>query len=133
VLDDRDAGALEFLDERPRRVEVNQIVVRKLLALKLLGAGEPRHGPPGRNVQCCGLVRIFAVAHRLAPFERDVNSLRQPAKRAQSRGVVRKPLEFRGDFAVVPCCSCVSLARQHQPRRQGSIRRFSRISASTTA
>ena len=74
MLDDGDGGLLEFLHQRPGGVEIDEIVVGKLLALKLFRAGEARHRLTGRNIERCGLMRIFAVAHRLAAFERNMNA-----------------------------------------------------------
>ena len=76
VLDDRNSRALEFADESPGRIEVYEVVIGTLLALELLRARESRRRAACRNVERRGLVGIFAIAHRLAAFEIDVDSLR---------------------------------------------------------
>ena len=53
---------MEFTRERPGRIQIHKVVVRKLLALKLPGSRESSDRAPGRNVKRRSLMRIFAVA-----------------------------------------------------------------------
>ena len=113
------AGVAKFGDEIPRGIQIDQIVVGKLFALKLLCTCQSRRRTPSRDVQRGLLVRIFSVAHRLPALERDVNPLRQFFQRANSHVAVRRqPLEFRRDFAIVPRRARISFPRQLQPRRK---------------
>ena len=124
VLDDRDRRPPKLADERPCGIEVHEIVVGKLLALKLLCARQARRRMPRRNVERRGLVRIFAVAHGLAAFERHVDSLRQFfewAERDACTIVCGEALQLRGDFAVVARRARVGFAREAEARRQAQL------------
>src|SRR5262249_22779618 len=59
VLDDGNGGTGELAGELPRGVEIHQIVVGELLALKLFAAGDAR---AATSVEGGRLVRVFAVA-----------------------------------------------------------------------
>ena len=66
VLDDDRSGLFEFRREASRRFQVHIIVVRKLFALKLFRRSESCRCGPRRYIEGRGLVRIFAVAQRIA-------------------------------------------------------------------
>ena len=122
MLYDRHAGLAKFGDEIPRGIQIHQIVVGKLFALKLFRARESRCRTPSRNVQRRLLVRIFSIAHRLPPLESNVDPLRKLFQRADGHFAIRRqPLEFRCDFPVVPRRARISFARQLQPRRQAQL------------
>ncbi len=59
MLDDRRRRAIELLNKLPGGVEVDQVVVRKLLAVELDGAGDAASVV---RIQCGGLVGVLAVA-----------------------------------------------------------------------
>ena len=54
----------ELADDRQRAVEIQEIVVRKLLAVKLMGRDQIRTRRAGPGVESPALVRILAVAQR---------------------------------------------------------------------
>ena len=60
VLDDGADGLIEFLREIPGGLQIDDVVVGKLLALQLAGVGDAGAGAVG--VHCGLLVRVFAVA-----------------------------------------------------------------------
>ena len=68
VLDDDGGRLVELADDRQRAVEIQQIVVRKLFAVKLVRRDEIRSAARRAGIQGPALVRVFAVAQRhLAP------------------------------------------------------------------
>ena len=66
VLDDRHARIGEVVDRAPRRVGVDVVVVRHLLAVQLARLGEARR-PVRVGVEGRGLVRVLAVAEHRGP------------------------------------------------------------------
>src|SRR5258708_21598016 len=62
VLDDDGGGAAKFGGEAARGFEIDEIIVGKLLALKLLGGGEAFWRAAGGDVERRRLGRGFAVA-----------------------------------------------------------------------
>ena len=67
---DHRGGILEFRGQAPRRLQVHEIVVRKLFALELLCRRQSFLRASRRRVQRRGLVRIFAIAQFLLPPQR---------------------------------------------------------------
>ena len=119
MLDDHDGGVCELGHRLERRIGVVKIVVGKFLALKLFCARETLCRTPGGNVKRRGLVRIFAIAHGLAAFERHVNSLRQFLERAErDAAICRQAFQFRRDLAVVAGRARVGFPREPEARRK---------------
>ena len=97
VLDDRDAGEVAVVVRRPPRgVGVDVVVVRHLLAVQLLGAGQPAPRPRGVQRGAPG-----------AGSRRSAASPRAPRSRRPRRGTGRRALgrehaaHPRGDGDVV--------------------------------
>lgn len=81
VLDD-DTGRLvgEFLDAFERGVRVGDVVVAELLALELTCRGDRRvDAGASRDVECCLLMRVLAIAHALRLGELDRKRARNPS------------------------------------------------------
>ena len=60
MLDDRHGGLLKLLDQLPGGVQIDQVVVAKFFALKLLRPRDP--GARAVSIERRALVRVFAVA-----------------------------------------------------------------------
>jgi hypothetical protein len=93
----------KFGGEAARGFEIDEIIVGKLLALKLLGGGEAFWRAAGGDVERRSLVRVFAVAKFLLATKSQVQALGQNWFWAERHviGGSGKPLEFGGDHAVV--------------------------------
>jgi len=87
VLDDRDGGSLVVVRGAPGGVGVDVVVVAHLLAVQLLGLGEPWRAVPAR-VQRRALVRVLAVAQHVRAVPRGAHPGREAG--GDARDVVRR-------------------------------------------
>ena len=111
MLDDRARGRLEGLRQLARRVEVQQVVERELLAVQLVDAVQQVRGRAYARVEGRALVWVLAVAQiaellvRIGPGRREarpVHAHREPA----------------GDRHVVARGTCERLRRQTRAGRK---------------
>ena len=110
VLDHHGRGAWQRADDRQGAVQIQQIVVRQLLAMQLPGRDKIRAGR-GQRIERSALVRILAVAqfHFSPQHER------------QRRGKVGAPgrlHEILGDRLIVFGCAGIRRSRQTPPQFQ---------------
>ncbi len=75
MLDDDRGGLVKFRSDASRRFQIDEIIVGKFFSLKLFRSGQTGGRFTSGDVQCGGLMRIFAVAQRLQAFKRDVHTL----------------------------------------------------------
>src|SRR5208282_4651080 len=92
VLDDGRGGCVEFGDQLPGGVEIDEVVVGKLLAVKLGGSGNA--GGSGR-VKRRGLVRILTITEGEGTWGADVEDGRKDLARRRNLG------EARADGSVI--------------------------------
>src|SRR5690606_18302993 len=97
VLDDDARRLCEALHALKGSVSVSDVVERQFLALQLDGAGNAGFGDVVLNIECCLLVRVFAVAKTLLQTELAVPGTRE-ARCARSLLA-----EIVGNGAIVTC------------------------------
>ncbi len=109
MLDDRGGGLIELLDQLPGRVQIHQVVVGKLLALELLGAGD---SAAAVRIQRGLLMRILAVPQIQSARRANVQERRQPRLLLDSHRC-----QPRADGAIVRRRQRERLLRQPPVRR----------------
>jgi hypothetical protein len=112
VLDDDDGRLIEFLDEFPASIEIDEIVVTQFLALKLDCAGDAEAGAIG--VKGGTLMGVLAVAERLGERKVDAQRRRQGSRVGDGgrlgRGYFGDLIEGVGDGGIVGGSEAESLA-----------------------
>ena len=83
MLDDCRGRSGKFLNQLPRRVQIHQIVVGKLLPMKLLGRGNPALLA---RIQRRLLMRVLPIPQRNPPLRLHVQRCRQHTRRI-TRGI----------------------------------------------
>ena len=118
MLDDHRRGILEFRGEASRRLQVHEIVVGKLLALKLLRGRKSLRRASCGHIQRGGLVRIFAVPQFLLEAQREVQAFGQArllVKIERTTVIDAQSFHLHGNQAVVSRGGCKNFPRELHP------------------
>src|SRR5215510_10346916 len=74
VFDNAACGSVKLLDEAPGSVEVDDVVIRQFLALKLLCRSYAKRGLSAPTIESSALMWIFAISkvHDLFKIHKDI-------------------------------------------------------------
>src|SRR6266404_832628 len=123
VLDDDRSRPFELGNQAAGGFEVDVVVVREFLALKLFRGCESRSRMAGGDVESRGLVGIFAVAQFLLAAKGKIDSLGETAflLNLQLFALEQEPLEIHRDHAVVTRGEAENFSREVEPGGESSV------------